>query len=85
MKGVTIPSQRRYIHYYADVLKFRMEYKPTKLYLRSIVLSPVPNFSAGVMNNDLYLSFEVKQGGMEKYESPDYIIKRTGKITFLIY
>ena len=43
-KGVTIPSQRRYIHYYDRHLRSRLPYKTVKLYLRTIVLDPVPAF-----------------------------------------
>ena len=43
-KGVTIPSQRRYIHYYDRLLRRGLVYKTVKLYLRCIVLDPVPAF-----------------------------------------
>ena len=44
-KGVTIPSQRRYIHYYDRLLNRGLVYKSVKLYLRCIVLDPVPCFT----------------------------------------
>jgi len=44
-KGVTIPSQRRYITYYDAMNRRGLEYKPVKLYLRDIVLDPAPNFT----------------------------------------
>ena len=45
-KGVTIPSQRRYINYYERILKTpHLKYQPVYLYLRTIVLDPVPNFN----------------------------------------
>jgi phosphatidylinositol-3,4,5-trisphosphate 3-phosphatase/dual-specificity protein phosphatase PTEN len=44
-KGVTIPSQRRYIHYYDRLLNRGLVYKSVKLYLRCIVLDPVPYFT----------------------------------------
>eukprot|EP00698_Gefionella_okellyi_P002842 TRINITY_DN12711_c0_g1_i1.p1 TRINITY_DN12711_c0_g1~~TRINITY_DN12711_c0_g1_i1.p1 ORF type:complete len:364 (+),score=68.34 TRINITY_DN12711_c0_g1_i1:117-1208(+) len=45
-KGLTIPSQRRYVRYYEQFLKFGRPPKQ-KLRLTRIVLSPVPNFSLG--------------------------------------
>jgi hypothetical protein len=45
-KGVTIPSQRRYINYYERMLKTpHLKYQPVYLYLRTLVLDPVPNFT----------------------------------------
>eukprot|EP00094_Tigriopus_californicus_P006390 TCALIF_06154-PA protein Name:"Similar to Pten Phosphatidylinositol 3,4,5-trisphosphate 3-phosphatase and dual-specificity protein phosphatase PTEN (Mus musculus)" AED:0.26 eAED:0.29 QI:0/0/0/0.5/1/1/2/0/660 len=74
-KGVTIPSQRRYINYYADMIRQKLEYKPVKLYLRSVVLDPVPNFNN--LSKEFYLQFEVKQAKRSlNYESTDYLLKR---------
>jgi hypothetical protein len=42
---VTIPSQRRYIHYYDRLLQRSLVYQSVKLYLRCIVLDPVPYFT----------------------------------------
>ncbi len=56
-KGVTIPSQRRYINYYASVVNRNLMYRPVKLYLRSLVIDPVPCFGG----NEFYLQFEVRK------------------------
>jgi hypothetical protein len=40
-KGVTIPSQRRYVEYYADYLHRKQAYKETDLYLKQVdILMP---------------------------------------------
>jgi len=64
-KGVTIPSQRRYITYYDTIRRRSQEYKPVKLYLKDIVLDPMPNFSA---SSQYYIYFEVRQRGRKPYE-----------------
>lgn len=73
-KGVTIPSQRRYITYYDTMLRQNLHYEPVKLYLRYLVLDPVPAFSN--VGNDCYLQFEVKQRRHPPYESRWYAIKK---------
>ncbi|XP_071483432.1 phosphatidylinositol 3,4,5-trisphosphate 3-phosphatase and dual-specificity protein phosphatase PTEN-like [Diadema antillarum] len=46
-KGVTIPSQRRYVEYYGDLIVKELEYKPTTLLLTRIDLETVPLFNSG--------------------------------------
>ncbi|XP_041485113.1 phosphatidylinositol 3,4,5-trisphosphate 3-phosphatase and dual-specificity protein phosphatase PTEN-like [Lytechinus variegatus] len=46
-KGVTIPSQRRYVEYYGDLIIRELEYKPTTLLLTRIDLETVPMFNGG--------------------------------------
>ena len=46
-KGVTIPSQRRYVSYYATLVKEGLNYQPVTLILRQIKLDPVPIFNGG--------------------------------------
>jgi phosphatidylinositol-3,4,5-trisphosphate 3-phosphatase/dual-specificity protein phosphatase PTEN len=54
-KGVTIPSQRRYIHYYDRLMRRNLVYNSVKLYLRCIVLDPVPTFkNIGIGKTMLY-------------------------------
>jgi phosphatidylinositol-3,4,5-trisphosphate 3-phosphatase/dual-specificity protein phosphatase PTEN len=56
-QGVTIPSQRRYVDYYAAMLEHRLQYSPVKLYLHSFVFDPVPNL--GLNHPDSFIQFEV--------------------------
>lgn len=42
-QGVTIPSQRRYVDYYASLVKDKLNYKPVVLTVKEIKLGPIPN------------------------------------------
>ena len=46
-KGVTIPSQRRYVDYYSTMIRSSLQYSPVKMYLTSIVIDPLPQLSRG--------------------------------------
>lgn len=80
-KGVTIPSQRRYINYYERMLKTpHLKYQPVYLYLRTLVLDPVPNFNTvpfGGAVDSCYLQFTVTQRlRPQPYVSEWYLIRR---------
>ncbi|CAB3988947.1 Phosphatidylinositol 3,4,5-trisphosphate 3-phosphatase and dual-specificity phosphatase PTEN [Paramuricea clavata] len=46
-KGVTIPSQRRYVYYYAHFLKHSLTYTPTTLLITRFVMETVPSVNNG--------------------------------------
>ncbi|KAI6656531.1 hypothetical protein LOD99_1327 [Oopsacas minuta] len=76
-KGVTIPSQRRYVYYYNHMLRKGLTYTHTPLLLKSITLVGIPAISAGVCTP----MFIVRQGqGAKIYQSePFQDVKKTDK------
>jgi phosphatidylinositol-3,4,5-trisphosphate 3-phosphatase/dual-specificity protein phosphatase PTEN len=46
-KGVTIPSQVRYVHYYARFVKNSLRFEPVPLLMKSVIFYGIPDFSNG--------------------------------------
>ncbi|XP_022097385.1 phosphatidylinositol 3,4,5-trisphosphate 3-phosphatase and dual-specificity protein phosphatase PTEN-like [Acanthaster planci] len=67
-KGVTIPSQKRYVEYYGQLINQELEYKPTTLLLRKIHLETIPIISGGTFTP----SFTIYQQKVKIFTSPTY-------------
>lgn len=65
LRGVTIPSQRRYVEYYGDFLKNNRVYKDLEIQILSIVISQVPNFDS----KHLSLQIHKKDQDKKLYDS----------------
>ncbi|XP_039272663.2 phosphatidylinositol 3,4,5-trisphosphate 3-phosphatase and dual-specificity protein phosphatase PTEN-like [Styela clava] len=76
-KGVTIPSQRRYVEYYAEMLTRNLTYKPETLLLHSIQFDTVP-----VIHN-LNPFFVVNQLKVKLFTSnPDLVVRSEHLLVF---
>lgn len=77
-KGVTIPSQLRYVNYYAKIVQEHLTYSPVTLYIKEIVLEPLPCFTSG--QGSICFSLSKATGACKKnqrlYKSLVYELKR---------
>ncbi|KAK0092410.1 hypothetical protein PV326_001507, partial [Microctonus aethiopoides] len=71
-KGVTIPSQRRYVEYYATLVQEGLVYQPVTLILRQIHLDPVPIFNGG----QGYLHFVISESNKRIFTSDIIEVKK---------
>lgn len=71
-KGVTIPSQRRYVTYYAQLLQEKLLYTNVTLILKEVILEPIPNF-----NGDKGLiQFNIWQSNTKLFSSQVYEVRK---------
>lgn len=78
-KGVTIPSQKRYVYYYEELVKKNLEYKHLTLKLNSIRLDTIPIFNGGAFT----LICQIIQLPKQKLKTYEIEAKKGSK--FLIY
>lgn len=82
-KGVTIPSQKRYVDYYSALVTENLQYNDVKLYLYSFVIDPLPHLGLGQQEG--YIQFEIRQTRVAPYNSEVYLVKRTdGRINIVL-
>ncbi|CAG2113035.1 unnamed protein product [Medioppia subpectinata] len=79
MKGVTIPSQKRYVYYYEELVKQGLRYQSEPLRLTAIALSTIPIYNGGA----IVLLCEIIQLPKQKLKSLEIDVKKGSK--FLHY
>ncbi|XP_014246713.1 phosphatidylinositol 3,4,5-trisphosphate 3-phosphatase and dual-specificity protein phosphatase PTEN isoform X2 [Cimex lectularius] len=72
-KGVTIPSQRRYVNYYATLVQEGLNYSAVDVIIREIRLEPVPTLFNGTQGS---LQFVISQGTDKVFVSVPYEVKK---------
>jgi len=78
-KGVTLPSQRRYVAYFAAKLELGLEYSPARLLLTAVVLRPPPTF--GFCQQEAHLQLQVHQTLLPHFDSDVFTVDPSKEIT----
>ncbi|XP_071442577.1 phosphatidylinositol 3,4,5-trisphosphate 3-phosphatase and dual-specificity protein phosphatase PTEN-like isoform X2 [Hetaerina americana] len=71
-KGVTIPSQRRYVSYYATLIQKNLTYTPVTLLVKEIHLEPIPAFN-GEQGS---LQFVISESSAKIYSAMVHDVKK---------
>ncbi|KAL1123251.1 hypothetical protein AAG570_002337 [Ranatra chinensis] len=72
-KGVTIPSQRRYVNYYATLIHEELDYSPVSVVITEIKLEPLPTFFNGAQG---CIQFVISEGNSKVFCSKPHEIKK---------
>ncbi|KAJ8022939.1 hypothetical protein HOLleu_37984 [Holothuria leucospilota] len=78
-KGVTIPSQRRYVEYYGQLIRQNLTYTPTTLLMTKIEFETIPMMGGATCQP----SFTVYQGTVKIYTSQTYLGKKVDRFLVL--
>jgi phosphatidylinositol-3,4,5-trisphosphate 3-phosphatase/dual-specificity protein phosphatase PTEN len=79
-KGVTIPSQIRYVYYYENIIHNKRSYVPKPLLLCAIKFEMIPTFSGGICNP----FFVIVHPRVEHYRSEVYDRVKKGDTSLLM-
>lgn len=77
-KGVTLPSQRRYVAYFAAKLELGLEYSPARLLLTAVVLRPPPTL--GFCQQEVHLQLQVHQTLSPHFDSDVFTVDPSKEI-----
>ncbi len=56
-QGVTIPSQRRYVNYYATLVREKLLYRPVKLFVKEVCFEPIPLVFSTAQGSELLILY----------------------------
>ena len=82
-KGVTIPSQVRYVHYYGRYVREHLQYRPLALNMVKITLKGMPNFSGGTCGRFMY-GLAIVPRADRPIPAPQFVV-RVGPTRDVIY
>jgi len=71
-KGVTLPSQRRYVAYFAAKLQLGLEYSPARLLLTAVVIRPPPTL--GFCQQEVHLQLQVHQTLLPHFDTDVFTV-----------
>lgn len=80
-KGVTIPSQARYVEYYGHLVNHKLTYKPVTLLLKGIEFITIPMYN----NGSCCPFFEVFQLKVKVYTSKVYEDCKKGSASYVMH
>lgn len=79
-KGVTIPSQNRYVHYYGRFVTERLTYRPTTMIFTHVKLVGIPDISKGTCVPFFTIRQGPEQVQIHKSEPAEGIDKKQGEV-----